>query len=706
MVCTSHTRPGGSRGDAAGSKSPVFQRIPHARTFRGTPDCRRHKKHRKQILHSAGRNYISRETGPPAGGLGAVAIGAFRRRLLVNDHWLAIHFARLFVTILTRHIRVASLERKFCLHVMIERRGHPALRGVTIGARRFPRHRKLPGVRILVTVFAIPGSAFELYRVGAGRNLMAGATRHGAMRAQERKIRFRVVKPVYVRPRRHAMAGFTSQWRTVCAPLRHALVEFAVVRVRVTRRARAVFESKCDDSIGAAGRPQLVAIRTSHGGVGALQCEARLAMHGDGKGRAVKIADRVAALALVEERSACELAGMGVLVTVHARFEFHFVKRVLAGRDVAPGAFHLDVFAPERIAGGVMFLHAEKRRLPAIDRVAIRALAFLRTRGELPAVRVRLMAIRALRECQRLVEIPARMTLDATDLSVHAEQGILRLGMVECEALLQLLPARRRVAILAAFFERALVRIDVASRARSEIHVRVAGWPSRHVGLVTFFASHLDVQAGERIARLGVIKFLGRLPIHKIVAALTVVAELAFVNIGVARDAILRESEERAGGILHLDERAHFGKHARRRVTFLARKPGMFSHQVVARQAMIELFFRRLPMNQLEVRAVVFQVAAHAVFAIRIRHRKARVIPVLRGEGLSDLLVAIQAFEGRRAGAKFVATRALRCARKALVSFRKRPGRELRPCRWRHEQEQAEANEEETRYSVRGPREV
>lgn len=210
LARTLHSRFGDPRAFAVGSKSLVFQHTFTPRIVRRSPDRRRGRQHRQQILHSAGRNYISREAGLPGGGLGAVAIGAFRRRLLVNDVRLAVYFARLLVAILTTHICVPSLKRKFCPHIMIKSRRHPALRGVTISARRFPCRRKLPGVRILVAVFANPRRAFELRRVGAGGDLVAGPAGHGAMRAKQRKIRFRVVKPVHVRPRRHAMTGFAS----------------------------------------------------------------------------------------------------------------------------------------------------------------------------------------------------------------------------------------------------------------------------------------------------------------------------------------------------------------------------------------------------------------------------------------------------------------------------------------------------------------
>jgi len=60
----------------------------------------------------------------------------------------------------------------------------------------------------------------------------------------------------------------------------------------------------------------------------------------------------------------------------------------------------------------------------------------------------------------------------------------------------------------------------------------------------------------------------------------------------------------------------------------------VFSLQVVSRQAVVELLLRGFPVNQIEVLAVVFQVAADAVFALGIRHAQARMVTVILIEPL------------------------------------------------------------------------
>jgi hypothetical protein len=63
--------------------------------------------------------------------------------------------------------------------------------------------------------------------------------------------------------------------------------------------------------------------------------------------------------------------------------------------------------------------------------------------------------------------------------------------------------------------------------------------------------------------------------------------------------------------------------------------------------------------NEIKSKSVVLQVAVHAIFALRILHLKPRVIAVSLRECLGNLFVAIQAFESRSLGSKFMATRAL-----------------------------------------------
>ena len=157
-------------------------------------------------------------------------------------------------------------------------------------------------------------------------------------------------------------------------------------------------------------------------------------------------------------------------------------------------------------------------------------LAFLWPAGKLAVVNV-FVAVHAIRKRDRTLEVAADMTCDATDLCVFAQQRIFRLGMIERETRQNLFPTGCRVAVFAPLFEAAAMRIDVAGRACRKLHVLEARWPAGNVWLVTFFASHLNVQARKRIASLRVIELLRCLPVAHVVTALAIFSELPFVVI-------------------------------------------------------------------------------------------------------------------------------------------------------------------------------
>ena len=234
--------------------------------------------------------------------------------------------------------------------------------------------------------------------------------------------------------------------------------------------------------------------------------------------------------------------------------------------------------------------------------MAFRAFALLRPRLELTFVRIRFVAVRAIRKRQRLLEVAVHMALRAADRRMLAQQGVFRFRVIEFELRLKFFPACGRVAVLAAFWlERAFVRVHMAIDARRELHVLVAGRTARRIGLMTFLAGHFDVLAGQRITRLRVIELLGGFPIHEIVALQAVVAELAFVRILVTGDALLRKAEERLGEILDLDERTFCTHHVHRGVAFFASDARVFSLKVVSGQAMIKLLLGGLPVDQVEI---------------------------------------------------------------------------------------------------------
>ena len=320
--------------------------------------------------------------------------------------------------------------------------------------------------------------------------------------------------------------------------------------------------------------------------------------------------------------------------------------------------------------------------------MAFRAFALLRPRLELTFVRIRFVAVDAIRKRQRLLEVAVHMALRAADRRVLAQQGVFRFRVIEFKLRLKFFPACGRVAVLAAFgLERAFVRVHMAIDAGRELHVLVADRPARHIGLMTFLAGHFDVLTGQRITRLRVIELLGGFPIHEVVALQAVVAELAFVRILVTGDALLRKAEERLGGIRHLDERTFRAHHVHRRMTLLAGGVRVLPFEDIAGLLVVKLFLGRLPVNEMEVLAVVLQMAANAVLAVGILHSEPRVVAVLGVEPPGNFLVAVETLKGRRAGSELVATRALRCAGQGFMRFGKRPGRDLRVERRRCEQE-------------------
>ena len=208
---------------------------------------------------------------------------------------------------------------------------------------------------------------------------------------------------------------------------------------------------------------------------------------------------------------------------------------------------------------------------------------------------------------------------------------------------------------IAGFLESAFVRIDVACRAGIEFHVLITDGPTGHIGLMTFFARHFAVKAREGIASLGMVEVLGFFPAFHVMALGAFNAQLALVRIGMAGNAVRWLSKEGFVQILHFDQGAIRRNHVRRSVAFFAGQIGVFAFELIARQPMFELLFRRFPMNEIEVFPIVLQVAAYAVLAIRILHLHLEVIAVLGGEILGDFLVAFQTFIRGSAGAELVA---------------------------------------------------
>lgn len=126
------------------------------------------------------------------------------------------------------------------------------------------------------------------------------------------------------------------------------------------------------------------------------------------------------------------------------------------------------------------------------------------------------------------------------------------------------------MARFAALLERSFVRIGMAGRAGIKLYVLVTRRSTRSVRLVAFLASYLDVQARQRISCFRMVELRGLLPVVHVVTTLAVVPQLPLMGIGVARQAVRRQPEERFQQILGLDDVSLTRNHFRWRVAFLA----------------------------------------------------------------------------------------------------------------------------------------
>lgn len=289
----------------------------------------------------------------------AVAIRTFRRHLLVNNDRFASDHACLLVTIITRNVRVPSLQRKMCLGLVIEDRRNPSLRIVAVRAPGLPGFRKLPCVRVFVAILANLRSAFELHLFRPGRHLVAIPAFHGAMRAQQRELRFGMVVAADVRPGPRIVASFTAQSCAVGTPLRHSVLKFSTMGVLVTADAGDVHEAERQGFILTPGCTGFVAIGARHGGMGARQSETRVAMFRDRESGTVEILHGVAAFTVVLVGRGRKLTVVRIFMAIQTRGVFHFVDRVFASGQMAFRALYLYMFSPQGITRSVVLLHTE-----------------------------------------------------------------------------------------------------------------------------------------------------------------------------------------------------------------------------------------------------------------------------------------------------------------------------------------------------------
>lgn len=408
---------------------------------------------------------------------------------------------------------------------------------------------ELRSVRILVTRFALLRCSFELNVVFAGQRLVALAAGDRPVCSEQGEFCFGVVEACHIDPRARVMAGFAAERGPIRPAPGHAVAKFSVVRVLMAGSARPIGKVKGQDFVLAMRQLRFVTFIARNSRMGTGQGKLRFLMQRDRKKTAVKILNRMTVLTAIIMGRPGELPVMRVLVTVGAIRELYLVDGFFSGGEMTLRALHRRVFAFQGVAGGLVLVYAERRRLPALDFVTFPAFTLRRASGKLPVVNI-FVAVHTIRKSQRLFEVSSGVARDAVHLGVRAKKRKLGLGVIERKPRQHFLPTDGGMAFFAALLEASMMGIDMAIAAICEFHVLEPRRAAGHVRLVAFFAFDLRVQAGQGVACLGMIELLGGFPIVHIVAAFAVLPELPFVRILVASNAIGRNSEVRRRSIL------------------------------------------------------------------------------------------------------------------------------------------------------------
>lgn len=126
------------------------------------------------------------------------------------------------------------------------------------------RFRKLPGMNVFVTIFANLRSPLELHLRGSNWRFVTSAAFHRSMRAKQRKLRLRMIKAADVCPGSCIVARFAAQRNAVRTLLRHAVLEFAVMRIVVAGCTSQVVKVERQDLVRSACGAHFVTIRARY----------------------------------------------------------------------------------------------------------------------------------------------------------------------------------------------------------------------------------------------------------------------------------------------------------------------------------------------------------------------------------------------------------------------------------------------------------
>lgn len=295
---------------------------------------------------------------------------------------------------------------------------------------------ELGTVHVLVTLLANPGRGSEIHipqcHFHVGRTMATGTGR-SPMRAGQRITRVVMVEADEIFPGLLRVAGFASLGNTSGSQcLCHLQFELPTVNIGVTGRTVQAFEVVRNPGILRFFLLwRFVTVDTSDSQMTPRQRESQLLMPGKGKCRRLKSKFGVAVVAAITMRCGGELLLVSVLVAVGAAIELDFVPRSPALRYMALGAGDHGVFAAQGKGSQIVLYQEEFGRLEPFDGMAAFAFSSIGTGCELAVVWIGLVAIGALRERNRRLEISLDVALETADLRMLSQQGILCCGVVE-----------------------------------------------------------------------------------------------------------------------------------------------------------------------------------------------------------------------------------------------------------------------------------
>ena len=506
-----------------------------------------------------------------------MARSAVFRRGLVEKNRLAVNYLTQTVASFAANLAMCSLQSKTSLPVVIEKRRFPFRAVVTRSARRNASFGKLHAVNILVTCLAFVGRCFEIGAWERSRGVwraMTSATLRGRMGTGQRETGPGMVEGQELIPCGGGVAGLTLQRLSIQSNLLHDFLESPLVGIGVASGATQVLPviERRRSRFECCGRFVAIAAGNSH--MSPVQPKPRFIMSGEAECGGKKSLKIVAILAAIEMRHGGELAGVRIVVAIRAMRELQFVERVFAFGNMTLPTRERGMFALQRIRGRGVFLQTKLRRLEAVDAVAGRTFIAGRSLRELPAVRVRPVAVRAFLKYQRLTEIALGVALHTINLGVLAEQREFRLVMVECAIQgwgRNPVPANRGVAGLASLREPAMVGIGMAVCTVTKRYSRVTRL-FVHPDDVASLAANFRMRAGERVACERVIELadVDRLPVAGVMTLQAIGAEPAIVAVLMASDAARRNSQECVVQILDFDGRAFAAGDVPGQVTLVA----------------------------------------------------------------------------------------------------------------------------------------